>query len=215
MKRVLFLLLTVMYTLTTLAQNEKYIKTMEAKIAAFDTTRSIEGLIELSNTFERIAEAEKKEWLPYYYAALMQVNAGNNMWGAKMNDKIDPVADKAEVLINKAEALNPDNSEIYVVKKLIASLRMMVDPQARFMQYAPVAEQALKTAQQLDPENPRVYLVMGQDKYFTPEQFGGSKAEAKKLFEQAFQKYDAFKPKSSLHPKWGRGRTEYFWKQIK
>jgi hypothetical protein len=124
--------------------------------------------------------------------------------------KTDPLADKAEALLGKAETLSKDNSEIYIVKKMIATLRMMADPMTRYMQYGPVAEQALQTAMKLNPENPRVYLLQAEDKFFTPEQFGGSKEEAKKLFELSNKKYEAFKPASKLDPDWGRGTLKYF-----
>jgi hypothetical protein len=32
--------------------------------------------LNLANNFERIATAEKNQWLPYYYAAFCQVNLG-------------------------------------------------------------------------------------------------------------------------------------------
>jgi cytochrome c-type biogenesis protein CcmH/NrfG len=85
----------------------------------------------------------------------------------------------------------------------------------RYMQYGPVAQQALETAKKLNPENPRAYLLEGQDKFFTPEQYGGSKEEAKKLFEEALKKYEAFKPATAIDPNWGRGTTQYFLGQIK
>ena len=44
---------------------------------------------------------------------------------------------------------------------------------------------------------------------------GGSKTEAKKLFETALAKFDAFKPATELDPKWGRPAAEYFLSQIK
>src|SRR5687768_7409865 len=59
------------------AQSEKYIKAMEALVPAVDTTRSEEGLIALANSFDRIANAEKTQWLPFYYSALCQVNVAN------------------------------------------------------------------------------------------------------------------------------------------
>ncbi len=200
-------------TTTALAQNEKYVQAMQTNITLFDTTRSVEGLAQLAHAFERIALAEKKQWLPYYYAALVQVNRGYNLLGGGMGGDptvIDPIADKAEALISQADALNPNQSEVYVVKKMIYSLRFMVDPQSRYMQYGPQAQQALERAKKLNPENPRVYLLEGQDKFYTPEQFGGSKAEAKKLFEQALQKFDTFKPHTALDPAWGKGMTQYF-----
>jgi hypothetical protein len=195
------------------AQSDKYQKAMEVNVVAVDTTRNPEALRELSSKFERIADSEKTQWLPYYYAALTQVNAGTLLSGGKMGgmaDKLDPIADKAESLITKAEALSKNNSEIYLVKKMIATLRMMADPMNRYMQYGPEAQKALEMAKQLNANNPRVYLLEGQDKFFTPEQYGGSKVEAKRLFEEAMKKYDAFKTTSALEPTWGRGTTQYF-----
>jgi hypothetical protein len=116
-------------------------------------------------------------------------------------------------LLNKAEALSQDNSEIYVVKKMIATLRLTADPMNRYMKYGPDAAEALETAKKLNPENPRVYFLEGQDKLFTPKQFGGSKEEAKKLFEFALQKFDSFKAENELMPHWGKGQTAYFLKQ--
>lgn len=217
MKKLIIGISLCLCTLFTFAQNEKFIKAMEPKVAALDTTRNTNGLKDLANGFERIAIAEKTEWLPFYYAALATVNMGYGMMDNVMSgdpSKIDPVTDKAEALLMQAEALSKNNSEIYVVKKMINSLRMIVDPQNRFMVYGPVAQQALETAKQLNPENPRVYLLEGQDKFFTPEQFGGSKTEAKKLFETASQKYESFKPSSNIDPAWGKGTLQYFMAQV-
>jgi hypothetical protein len=199
------------------AQSEKYMKAMQEKVVVADSTHSTDALKDLSNSFERIGDAEKTQWLPYYYAALTQVNAAYMMVMGKqgMGPVTDPMADRAEVLINKAEELSKDNSEIYVVKKMIATLRMMADPRNRYMQYGPAAQTALETAKKLNPENPRVYLLAAEDKFYTPEQFGGSKAEAKKLFEEALSKYDSFKPGSDIDPNWGRNIAQYFLSQIK
>lgn len=206
----------------TFAQSEKYMKAMQGKVIAVDTTRTVAGLLDLSGAFERIGDAEKTQWLPYYYAALTQVNAANIQMTASGNigmgnnsDKTDPFADKAEMLLNKAEALSKDNSEIYLVRKMIASLRLIGDPMNRYATYGAAVQQALQTATKLNPENPRIYLLEAEDKYFTPEQYGGSKTEAKKLFEQALQKYDTFKPASPIDPNWGKGSAQYFLSQIK
>lgn len=199
--------------------SEKYINAMKAKMPAVDSTSSAAGFLELANAFERIAEAEKTQWLPYYYAALCNVNAGLMMGGPDIMSgnaaKTDPIADKAEKLLNKAEEMMKDNSEIYVVRKQIASLRMMGDVMSRYMTYGPEATAHLEKAKKLNPENPRVYLLEGQDQFFTPEQFGGSKAQAKLLFESALKKFESFKPESEIHPSWGAATANYFLSQIK
>lgn len=218
MKKTVFILSILLVANFSFAQmSDKFVKAMEAKVVAADSTQSPEGLIDLANAFERIAEAEKTQWLAYYYAALCNVNAGMRMGGSNIMqgnpEKTDPLADKADGLIKKAEALMRDNSEIFVVKKMIATLRMMGDPMNRFMTYGPEAAEALAAAKKLDAENPRVYLLEGQDKFFTPEQFGGSKAEAKVLFEMAMKKFESHKPETSIYPSWGLPTTKYFYAQ--
>lgn len=212
MKKIfLFLLVALSFCSSSFAQDEKYTMAIEARMAAIDTLRKTDELIALSAAFERIADAEKTKWLPYYYAALTQVNAAYFLGEGNLKaEKTDPMADKAEALLSKADALSPNNSEIYVVKKMIATLRLMVDPMNRYMKYGPMAEEALQTAIKLNPENPRVYLLQAQDKFYTPEQFGGSKTEAKTLFEMANKKYSLFKPASTIDPVWGQAAVNYF-----
>jgi hypothetical protein len=220
MKKFILSILLIVCTITLFAQSEKYNTAMKDRIAVLDTSRDITALKEISASFERIGNAEKTQWLPYYYAALAQINAGNFIYVNNMSDpaelkNLDGLADKAEQMIIKAEELSKDNSEIYTVKKMIASLRMMVDPMNRFMTFGPKAQEALEMAKKLNPENPRIYLLEGQDKYFTPEQYGGSKTEAKKLFEEALKKYDTFKPATDLDPNWGKETIQYFLSQMK
>lgn len=216
MKKFFFLLIFSLFIFSAFSQSEKYMNAMKDKVAAVDTTRNPEALKDLSAAFERIGDAEKTQWLPYYYAALTEVNAAYMISQAKpgMGSTTDPMADKAEQLLNKAEALSKDNSEIYIVKKMIATLRMTADPMNRYMTYGPAAQQALETAQKLNPDNPRIYLLEAEDKFYTPEQYGGSKTEAKKLFEQALQKYDTFKPASPIDPNWGKPAAQYFLSQM-
>lgn len=190
--------------------SDKFTRAMEALVPAVDTTRSLEGLTELANSFERIANAEKTQWLPYYYAALCYISKANMLYSLQQTDQVDPLMDKAEPLLAKAEELEKDDAEIWILKKMFNTGKMMADPMNRFMTFGAAAAEALETAKGMSPENPRVYLLEGQDKYFTPEQWGGSKPEAKKLFETAQQKFEIFKPASSIHPSWGLGQVKYF-----
>jgi len=81
---------------------------------------------------------------------------------------------------------------------------MMVDPQSRWQSYGQQAGAALEWAKKLNPNNPRVYYLQGISIFGTPEQFGGGKAAAKPLFEEAVRKFDVFRPESALSPNWGR-----------
>jgi hypothetical protein len=221
MKKISLFFAATIISATLIAQNEKFVNAMQPKIASMDSMREKpEALQELANSFARIGDAEKTQWLPYYYAALATVNAGNAVMmgagmGGGMADKLDPIADKADGFLSKAESLSQNNSEIFVVRKMIASLRMMGDPMTRYMTYGPQGEQALEKAKQLNADNPRIYYLQGIDKFYTPEQYGGSKEEAKKLFEESLKKFDTYKLESTLHPNWGKAEIQYFMSQMK
>jgi hypothetical protein len=220
MKKSIVAIVMLTCSLGAIAQSEKFQKAMEQNIAGFDTVRSNDGWKDLGNSFQRIADAEKTQWLPYYYAALTHVMIGYNIAGASggmggFADKTDPEADLAEQLLNKAQEIGKENSEIYCVRKMIASLRLMADPMNRYQTALPAATEALEKAKSLNPENPRVYLLEAQDKFYTPEQYGGSKTEAKTLFETAMKKYEAFKPETAIHPQWGKSQAQYFLSQLK
>src|SRR5215510_4419345 len=197
MKKTIFILSAIVVAVSGIAQMpDKFVKAMEGKVAAIDTTVSVQGLTDLANAFQRIGDAEKNQWLAYYYAAYcnatagLMVGAGGDMMAAKA-DKTDPYADKADQQIKKAEEMMKNSSEIYVIKKMISTLRMMGDPMNRYMTYGPEAQAMLDEAKKLDANNPRVYLLEAQDKFYTPEQFGGSKEEAKVLLEKASGLFDS------------------------
>jgi hypothetical protein len=191
------------------AQNNGYITTMEKNVAILDTTRNTAVLQSLANMFERIANAEKKEWLPNYYAAYCNVN----MSYTGKNDMVDTYCDKADMLIKKADSLNPNNSEIYALKAQIASARISVNPMSRGQKYGPQAKELREKAKSLDNTNPRPYYLDGMAFFYTPTMFGGGKDKAKIAYEKALALFETFKPASGIAPRWGKGSTEYFLKK--
>ena len=215
MKKTIFILSAILVANFSFAQMpDKFVKAMETNIARIETAKTAQDWIDITAAFERIAEAEKNQWLPYYYVALGNVmsgtmSLGDNLYGNN-TEKTDPKADAAEKALNKAISLSKETSETWVVKKMIISLRMLGDVMNRAMTAMPEATAALDNAKKLDANNPRIYILEGQDKYYTPEQYGGSKDEAKVLFEKAQKLFETFKPASSIHPNWGKNQVTYF-----
>lgn len=201
MKKIILVLLATTCLLQSWAQSDRYEPTMKKYLAGMDSSfKSVAGLVMLANNFERVAQAEKNQWLPYYYAAFLQVNAG---FIGQDPSKMDEYADKAEILINKADSLEKNNSEISCIKSMIASSRLMADPMSRYMEYGPLSTSYLDESIKFDASNPRPYLLKGQGLRYTPEQFGGGCEAAKPHLNTAMEKFTAFKPASDLHPNWG------------
>lgn len=200
--KILLLAVLALTTITGYSQSDRYKQAMTANIKKIDSAKTADDMLAISAAFERIGDAEKNQWLPYYYSAFTQT-----LYAFQKNTPAsnDGFADKAEQLLNKAAELEKNNSEIACVKSMIATLRMIVDPQNRWQTYGPSIEQDIATAKTQDPTNPRPYYLQGQNLRYTPEQFGGGCATAKPVLEEAMKKYEAFKPASELHPNWGKG----------
>jgi hypothetical protein len=209
MKKILCALALCFFAVAAQAQapNEKFVKAMEKALAGMDTLKTFEQWLAASNNFERIAQKETKEWLPHYYVALCQTMAFNLSKDATMYELY---AKRAEEYLGKADALNPDNSEIYVLKCMVSGLFIRINPMVNGQKYGPVAAMQLEKAKALDPSNPRAYMQEGATLLFTPPQWGGDKAKAKTTLETAAAKYETFKPASSIHPDWGKKTNEIF-----
>lgn len=197
----------------TFAQSDKYVNAMKANISLMDSMMTKGNALEIANNFERIANAEKTQWLPYYYAAYCTVT---HAYLEQDNSKKDAIADKAEQLINKADSiLGKENSEINVIKSMIATAHMMVDPQSRYMTYGSQSSLYIQKSISLDSTNPRPVLLEAEAKFYTPEQFGGGKDAAKEYFDKANSLDQNFKPETELSPNWGKGAIQYFLSQYK
>jgi hypothetical protein len=213
MKRIILFCLAAVLGMSGFAQSEKYTAAMKANLSALDTSfKNPANLLAMANNFERIASAEKNQWLPYYYAAYCQVNYG---FFEQDKTKVDAIANKAGELISKADALNPNNSEISCIKSMIATCHLMVNPMQRYMEYGQESADHMDAAIKQDPSNPRPYLLKGQNLKFTPAEFGGGCSTAKPELQTALDKFAAFKPASELHPNWGKARVEDLMKDCK
>lgn len=204
MKKIIFLLMAVCsIQLTAFAQSEVYNQKMKETLELMDSAKTIQDLQEVSAQFERIGDMVKNQWLPFYYAALAQINIG---WQDQKADK-DKLATKTKGIIAKAEAIEK-NAELYILQNMVATQQMLVDPQNRWMTFGAESGKALENAKKADPSNPRIYYLEGMGIFGTPEAFGGGKDKAKPLFEKSVQLFKTFKPQSPLHPKWGQKIAE-------
>ncbi|MGZ5188129.1 MAG: hypothetical protein ACXWB5_01695 [Kaistella sp.] len=208
MKKLLF---TAFLLISTAAFSQTaYEKAMTTKIAHVKQQKTADEFTALANDFKRIGDKEKTQWLPYYYAAFSTIQKGRMAMREGKLAELDPIASEAQKSLDRAMELNKDSSENLILQKMIHGLKMMVDPQARFMSEGMLAAEALSKAEKLDAENPRITLLKAEDTYFTPEHFGGSKTKGLELFQKALDQFKVYQPKSLLDPNWGKGQAEYF-----
>jgi len=209
MKRFIFSLILLLCTGLVFAQSA-YESTMTKKIHELENTNNPDSLTALSNDFLRIGEKEKTKWLPYYYASLSTIQKGRIAMQMGKMDELESAAELAQTYLDKATAISADNAEIYILSKMIHTLKLMINPVVTYATEGPLAEEALQKAEKLDPENPRITLLKAEDAYFTPENFGGDKKKGLELFKKALKQFDEYSPETALSPNWGKEEAAHF-----
>jgi len=194
----------------SIAQSAKFNDAMTKTLAELDTCKTGDQFMSLSNKFERIALAEKNQWLPFYYASLSRVTAIFIYNDPSKNDVILDVAEKHALT---ADSLQPNNSEIYVLRSMIIGGKIMVDPMSRGQQMGMQSMMLMSKAMSIEPNNPRAYYMMGRSLFYTPPQFGGGADKGCEMFNTSKAKFALFVPASPLHPNWGEDQLDEVMKQ--
>lgn len=211
MKKLLTLIVA-MIAMNAFAQKSKFELALKSNVDMMDTATTVETWQTITNNVERMAAAEKKEWLAQYYAGYANLLLGLRQAD---NQSKDSYYDRALSYVDKADSLQPDNSEIYALRGFALSMKIGVDPMNRGMTLGPQSGIYISKAKELDPTNPRPWMLQGQSAMYTPEQYGGGKAKALPLLETAVEKYKNFKLENPVMPHWGEKRTKDVLEQCK
>ncbi len=179
-------------------------QTMEESLSntlmKMDSVQNLSGMMNVSAQLDMIAAKWENEWSTNYYAAYAKVIASFIVQDSK---KKDLFLDEAEKYFGKIKAIDSQNDETWVLAALITNARIAVDGQNRGMQYGGIFNQYLAKAEKINPDNPRIYYLKGSSLFYTPEMYGGGKAQAKSNFEKAKELFAKESKTSVLKPHWG------------
>lgn len=181
--------------------SEAYHKAMTESIDQLYQSSTIANYVDIANQFERISQIEKTEWLPLYYASYAYI-----MISFQEGDhaKKDAYLDQAQKLLDKAFALAPNESELYMLQGFLYPSRINIDPMSRGQLYMEKMNTALNKALELNADNPRVYYLRATMTYHMPQAYGGGAANALPFYKTAEEKFEIFKPQTDLSPNWGK-----------
>lgn len=199
----IFTLLLLCTLLNCRAQNQ-YQSSMQDAQHKLDKAKTEADFNKTAELFANIANKESDKWLPYYYAGLSKTLGAITL----KNKNADALCNEADAFIKKADSLNPNESEIFVLKSLNYSARLNVNPKARAMKYNKLINQANETALKLNSKNPRAHLQKAQAIYYSPEAFGGGAKKALPFYEATIEKFNSSKPTNTLMPDWGKDIAE-------
>ena len=169
-------------------------------ICMLDKAKTLDDYFSCANYFEQLGMRYINQWLTSYFTGLCYIHAS---YQARGNVARDSILDKAQQWIDKAFMAKPGDPEIHVLQAFLYQARLQVNPQLRGLTYSQKANDSLKKAIAADPGNPRAYMLMGYNTYYTPVAFGGGAKKALPDFLKAKEKYRSFKPLLPFYPGWG------------
>ena len=120
---------------------------------------------------------------------------------SKLKDKAFAQAQTA--LDQARQQPRADQAEVLVVQAFLYQGIMMAAPAERGQEYSAKVSETLKQAKALAPSTPRLYLLLGNELFYCPAEYGGGADKAKPLYEQAKALFATFKPATALSPTWG------------
>lgn len=159
---------------------------------------------EASALFERIASAEKSNWLPNYYVAMVNTTAA---FKTKDKNQITGLLLKAQTALDAETAKHADNSELLVVQAMINTAWIVADPMTNGMKLSAKTVEIYNKAIALDPKNPRAVFGKAEFEIGGAKYFGGDTKPMCAQIDKAIELFATFKPETDFHPKWGLERA--------
>lgn len=201
----LFIVICLLTSLTLVGQDQ-YTKGMEKAFGLWGENKSTEAVA----LFERIAQAEKENWLPSYYAANVLIVSS---FATKDKAIVNEMLEKAATHIATAHERSPDNSEVTTMEGLLYTGYVAMDPATYGMMYSMKIIELHQKAVELDDNNPRAHANLidyeiGSAKFFNQE----LEPFCKRL-EKVIPMFDNQKKDYPFAPSYGKERAEASMKQ--
>lgn len=185
---------------------------LTSAVAGLEFAKTVKDYQQLAAKFIQAGNAQKNNWLPFYYAALCNARIGFLLQDD--GERLEPFSNEGENYAKLAQDLlknssnKKDQAELYTVLSMVYRTKVFINPMTYGPKYGPSAQQYLDKALQLDPANPRALYLQAWVKYYTPKMWGGDKAQAKTLLAEAMKKLIEQRPADSVQPRWGKAESD-------
>lgn len=201
------ILLAVMMT-TILSAQSQYEQGMQKALELWGQGKPKEA----SDLFERIAAAEKTNWLPDYYVALVNTTEAFNPANSA---NAMSLIEKAQTAQDKAIIKSPNNAELNVMQAMIYTAMIVQDPMTNGMKYSPMVMDEYTLAKKIAPDNPRVVFCKADFEINSARWTGADTKTLCKEVERSIILFSTFKLEDQFSPKWGSDRAQETLKNCK
>lgn len=156
--------------------------------------------------FERALSQDENNYLLHYYLGYADYRL-TYFYGE--GDKISQYLEDGIGHLTRSIELKDDFSESHALLGSLYGSKISIKPMLG-MTLGPKSGKEINKAIELNPDNPRAYLVDGISKFHTPAMWGGGVDRAVKSLLKAISLYDSIPAPDSLMPDWGRDEA-YVW----
>ena len=160
---------------------------------------------EASDLMERIAAAEKNNWLPNYYVSLINTTEAFN---PANKEKVPAMIIKAQDAIDNATLISPNNDEIMVVQAMLYTVVLLQDPMTNGVKYTGLVMEQYGKALAINPNNPRAVFSKAEFEIGGAKYWGTDTKPMCAQIEKSIQLFANFKPETPFSPKWGLDRAQ-------
>ena len=169
----------------------------------------IQKMLEARSYFERVMSADSRKWLAKYYIGLSD-NRIIIFFMSKNNKEMAlKYIDDAITNLEESIKLNDSFAESYALLSSVMGKKIGIKPMLG-MSLGMKSGMLMSKAMNIEPDNPRVRLIAGQNAYYTPRMFGGGKKKAVKELLIAAACFDSVKTENPAYPQWGHEEV-YAW----
>ena len=206
MKKIILVIAVLLVNMVSIAQKPEFFQTLGETLGQYSSCRTVADFQALGNKFQMIANVEKAEWLPLYYHAHCYIIMSFVEQGDAV--KKDSYLDEAEKSIDKMVAIVTNEADVFALQSFYFTARLVVNPMERGQKFSGLSGQAVGKALAIDPANPRARLIKIQGDMGSARFFGQDPNSFCPQAKELLANWDNFKPKSPIHPSWGKDQAE-------
>jgi hypothetical protein len=195
------IIIIVLFVTTQLFSQGQYEQGMGKAFALWGEGKNTEA----SDLFERLASAEKENWLPNYYVALVNTTIA---FKTKDKDQIDALLTKAQIALDVELNKDSNNAELLVMQAMIHTAWITFDPMTNGMKLSGKVMELYGKAEAIAPNNPRVVFSKAEFEMGSAQFFGTDTKSICAQIEKSIELFATFKPQNVFSPKWGAERAK-------
>ncbi len=187
----------------------KWADSASREIDAAHAAGDFDRLNNASALLERALTVTPNDRLLIYYRSLALYRSAAQYMGRNRNDDAKRALEEADRLLEEIETKSPAADALALRGGVLGQLIGLSGNPLTGMTLGPKASGLVDRAMEVDPKNPRVWLIRGKSAMFTPKLFGGGTDKAERDLRKAAELFAGERPVAPA-PSWGHADA-YIW----